>query len=332
MKRGNASGWLLRGSLALLFGAVLTGMLGSAPSKADDKQLTIMFLGNSTAEPFWQRIIKGFNDAGKDLGFNAVYRAPGPKGFATANDYELYIQNAIAAKPDGLIIADTRPEAVNGTIKQAVDAGIPVVLSNAGFGEQKNVGALAFVGLDETNNGFVGGQLLKNTGAKHALVVTLAPGIPLVDQRTAGFIDGFKPGIVTKLEVPLETLTDTPKFVNAASAALQKDPTIDSAFSIGSCCSPAMLIARDQLGDRANSMHFGTIDLGDPALQAIADHKLDFGLDQQQYMQGYLPALILVKYITYGITPGTDFIATGPGVITADNAAKIIALSAQTVR
>jgi simple sugar transport system substrate-binding protein len=93
-----------------------------------------------------------------------------------------------------------------------------------------------------------------------------------------------------------------------------------------------MLVAREQLGDRAKTMHFGTIDLGDPALQGLVNHTLDFALDQQQYMQGYLPSVILMKYIRYGITPAADFIPTGPGIITAENAATIIKLSAENVR
>ena len=49
------------------------------------------------------------------------------------------LENAIAAKPDGLVIADTYPDVLNETIKAAVDSGIPVVLSNTGLGEDKNV-------------------------------------------------------------------------------------------------------------------------------------------------------------------------------------------------
>ena len=266
------------------------------------------------------------------MGFKAIYRAPGPKGYASAFEYKLAVENAIAAEPAGIIVADTRPDAMNDTIKEAVDKGIPVVLSNSGFGQQNIVGALAFVGLDEWNNGRVGGELLKKTGAKHALVVTLAPGIPDVDNRTGGFIEGFEPGKTTKLEVPLETLYDTPKFVNAMLATLEKDETIDGAYSIGSCCSPTMLVARERLGERGKSMHFGTIDLGDPALRGLIDGSLDFAQDQQQYLQGYLPGMILMHYIRYGITPATDFFPTGPGIITAENAQQIIDLSAENIR
>ena len=317
---------------AALLAVVLAGTALSPAALSQDEKPLIIFLGNSASDTFWQPVVSGFEQAGEDLGFEARYRAPGPKGYASAYEYTLAVENAIASKPDGIIVADTRPEAMNDTIKEAVDMGIPVVLSNSGFGQQNIVGALAFVGLDEWMHGRVGGEELKKTGAKHALVITLAPGIPDVDNRTGGFAEGFAPGKPTNVEVPLETLSDTVKLVNIMLASVEKDDTIDSIFSIGACCSPAMLIARERLGERGESMRFGTIDLGDPVVRGLVEGKLDFALDQQQYMQGYLPSVFLMMYIRYGITPATDFYPTGPGIITPENAAQIIELSAEQIR
>lgn len=302
----------------------------ATPAMSADEQ--IIYIGGSTAEAFWQRVAKGFEQACADLSLKCTYRAPGAKGFETANEAKAFVENATAAKPAGLIVVNHRPEAINDALKAATDSGIPLILANSGGGEQKNVGALTFVGLDEYQNGFTGGEQLKATGVQHALVVTLLPGIPLVDQRTQGFIDGFKPGKVTTLAVPNETLYDTTKLVNALSAAFQKDESIDSAFSIGSCCSPALIVARDQLGERGAKIRIGTIDLGDPVLKALVDGKMEFALDQQQYMQGYLPTVLMAMYLRYGITPATDFIPSGPSVITAKNAELIIKLSAENIR
>ena len=319
------------GAALLAVGLTGTALSPAAMSQEEEKP-TLIFLGNSLSEQFWQVVIKGFEQAGEDLGFKAIFRAPGPKGYASAFEYKLAVENAIAAEPAGIVVADTRPEAMNGAIKQAVDKGIPVVLSNSGFGQQKATGALAFVGLDEYNNGLVGGRLLKETGAKHALVVTLAPGIPDIDNRTGGFVEGFQPGKTTKVEVPENILFDTPKLINIMMATFEKDETIDSSFSTGGCCSPAMLLARERLGERGKSMHWGTIDLGEPALRGLVEGRLDFAQDQQQYMQGYLPGVILMTYLRYGITPATDFFPTGPGIITPENAQQIIDLSAQNFR
>ena len=320
------------GAALLAFGLAGTALTPAAVSEEREKPL-IIFLGNSASEQFWQVLINGFEQAGEDLGFEARFRAPGPKGYASAYEYTLAVENAIASKPDGIAVADTRPEAMNATLKQAVDMGIPVVLANSGsIDSVKETGALTFVGLDEWANGVKGGEMLRETGAKHAVLVTLAPGIPDIDKRTNGFIEGFKPGKTTLVEVPLETLFDTPKLVNAMMATMEKDETIDSIFSTGGCCSPAMIIARERLGERGESFHSGSIALGDPVLRALVDGRQDFALDHQQYVQGYLPGVILMQYIRYGITPASEFIPTGPGIVTAENAAQIIELSAQNFR
>jgi simple sugar transport system substrate-binding protein len=74
------------------------------------------------------------------------------------------IQDAITLKPDGLVVAIFYPVALNDTIRSAVNSGIPVILTNGGFGEASKVGALAFVGSDEHQLGSAGGQLLRKAG------------------------------------------------------------------------------------------------------------------------------------------------------------------------
>jgi simple sugar transport system substrate-binding protein len=300
----------------------------------DKKKLRLVFVtSGGPGNPFYGPIIKGFEQAGKDLDVEVVFR--GDQQTSIISDAPTMLnrlENAVSTKPDGLIISNTYPASLNPTIKAAVTAGIPVVLTNAGFGEAANVGALAFVGTNEKQLGQMGGQMLKGFGSKNALVLTTPPGIPLIDDRVAGFKEGIAPSKATIVEVPLEALGDPTRQVNTMLAALQKDPTIDSVFSIGSCCGPAMVTAREELGARANSMHWVTIDLGAPVLQALKDKKIDYAIDQQQYLEGYIPVQMLAMAIRYSIKPVSDFYATGPGIVDAKNADQVIALTAQTVR
>ena len=242
------------------------------------------------------------------------------------------LEGAIAAKPDGLVIANFFPNVLNDTIRTAVKSGIPVVLSNGGFGEVSNTGALAFVGTDERQLGLIGGQLLRKAGAKKALILVPPPGIPVADLRLQGFSAGILPSEMVKVEVPADTFSNATKLVNTMLVAIQKDPDIDAVFSIGSCCGPAMVTVREQLGARARGMHFGTIDLGGPVLTALKDGKIDFAIDQQQYLEGYIPVLLLAQYLRYDLTPVSKVYLTGPGVVTRENAAKMLALEAQNIR
>jgi simple sugar transport system substrate-binding protein len=317
--------------------AALLGLsLVTHASANDAKRLRIVFVSSlGPAQPFYLPILKGFDLAGKQLDIETVFRGNQDSAlFSDPSAEKRLLENAIATKPDGLIVSDTFPDVLADDIKGAIASGIPVVLTNTGFGQQKSVGALAFVGTDEHSLGWIGASKLVAAGAKNILVVTTPPGaVPFVDDRMAGIAEGI--GNTTKstiVAMPLEQLADQTKVVNTMVAAVQKDPTIDAIFSLGSCCGPAMVAAREQLGDKAKSMHFATIDLGAPVVDALKNGTVDFAIDQQQFLEGYMPVVILANYLRYAISPFEDFYPTGPGLVTKDTAEKVNALTADNFR
>jgi simple sugar transport system substrate-binding protein len=315
------------GIVALTF---LTGVASAA-----DKKLRIIFVSSlGPAQPFYLPILKGFDLAGKQLDIETVFRGNQDSSlFSDPAAEKRLLQAAIATKPDGLIVSDTFPDVLAEDIKGAVAAGIPVVLTNTGFGHQKEVGALAFVGTDEHALGEIGASKLVAAGAKNVLVVTTPPGaVPFVDERMDGIAKGIGSQKTTIVAMPLEQLVDQTKVVNTMVASVQKDPTIDAIFSLGSCCGPAMVAAREQLGDKADSMHFGTIDVGAPIIDALKSGKVEFAIDQQQFLEGYMPVVILANYLRYAISPVDDFFQTGPALVTKDIADKVNALTADNFR
>lgn len=328
--RKSVGGALMAGGLAL---AALASN-ATVVQAQDQEPLRIIYVsplspGNLFAIP----MLKGFELAGQQVGAETTYRGnQDPNLWAGAADTKRMLENAIASEPDGLVVSNNYPEVLNDTIKEAVAAGIPVVLANSGIGHSEEVGALSYVGVDEVQLGKIGGERLRELGATNVLVVTVPPGIPLVDQRIEGFKAGIEPAKATFTEVPVEALGDSTRLVNTMLAELEKDPTIDGIFSIGSCCGPAMVAVRDQIGERAEGMHFGTIDLGAQVLDALAAGTIDFGIDQQQFLQGYMPVIILTNYIRYGIEPADSILHSGPALVTQTNAAKIAELTAQSFR
>ncbi len=81
-------------------------------------------------------------------------------------------------------------------------------------------------------------------------------------------------------------------------------------------------------------MPLATFDLAPEVLQAIVDGDMLFAIDQQQYLQGYLPIVFLTLYNEYGglLPGGGGVVLTGPGFVTADNAAAVIQLSSAGIR
>jgi len=319
---------------SVLIAGLAAGSMLTAPAFADNytKKLKIVYISHDPlTDPWMIPVAAGLDQAAKDLDVDVIFRSV-QNLTGAANDEVRLITDAVGLKPDGIIVANWNPTALNPAIKKVVSSGTPVVITVAGFGQTAASGALTYVGNDENQLGYIGAEQLKKLGAKNALVMTSLPGLEVADQRADGFTKGFAPGKVTKLQVPVDVLLNTTGLVNATMAALQKDPSIDSVFSIGACCSAAFVAVVNKLGDRAKTMHFGTIDLGLPVLQAIKQGKVDFALDGQQYLQGYDSVQTLADYIRYDFLPPGSVQTTGPVVVDKSNVDRITALAKENLR
>jgi len=135
-------------------------------------------------------------------------------------------------------------------------------------------------------------------------------------------------GVVEVLAVELADPTGS---ANRISAAISADESIDAIFTLGPTgAAPALQVLEDEglLGE----ILVATFDLSPEVLEAIRDGNMLFAIDQQQYMQGYLPVVYLTLYLENLNTPGAFLIPTGPGFVTQETAAQVIDLSAAGTR
>jgi simple sugar transport system substrate-binding protein len=80
-------------------------------------------------------------------------------------------------------------------------------------------------------------------------------------------------------------------------------------------------------------VRIGTFDLGPDVLRAVHDGRMRFAIDQQAYLQGYLPVALLTQRARYGLFPDEGgVIATGPHFVTRENAEQAIELSRRSIR
>lgn len=318
---------------SLVAGCQSDGADAKSDSGAAGKKLKIIFVGVApSSEPFTSVTANGLEQAGKELNLETVWRGPKQPNPSDPTEVGRLIENAIASKPDGLIITDIYPKQYNPLIKKAVDSGIPVILSAAGDAEVEETGALAFVGNDERASGELAGSQMKSLGDKHALVIALPRGIPAFDARVDGFKAGFEPGKVTTLEIPGNEINNTTKVRNLIEIELQKDPSIDSVWPIGTGIGAPVLAAYEKLGAKAKDLHWGQLGVDGPTIDALQDGKYSFTTDQQQYLQGYLPAMYLSLYVRYGITPVDKIIRSGPALVTTEDADTLARLNKQKIR
>ncbi len=301
--------------ICVVLSACVTGSTQNPAANAN-KSLKIVFVSNLPAgDPFGSIVVNGFKAAVKDYGISGEYRGLSSVTYNAADQVTL-INNAIAEHPDALITTDPAPSGLNATIKRAVAAGIPLVITNQGEGQAGPTGALTFIGNNETFSGQISGQRLAQAGVKHPILFTFQPGIPLVDARDDGFSSAFPAGAVTSVALPVTDANNTAAQQSALMIALQKNPNADAVFSVGSVFNAAMLATRAALGPRASSIQWTSIDLGSLVVSSLQKGEMAWALNQQQWLEGYYPVQTLVFYLRYHIVPARDFIPVGPAFVT----------------
>jgi simple sugar transport system substrate-binding protein len=88
-----------------------------------------------------------------------------------------------------------------------------------------------------------------------------------------------------------------------------------------------------QASGRAGRVAVGTFDLSPEVLRAVRDGRLRFAIDQQAYLQGYLPIVLLGQLARYGLFAAQgEVVPTGPHFVTRDTAEQAIRLSQRGIR
>jgi simple sugar transport system substrate-binding protein len=266
----------------------------------------------AAGDTFWDVVKKGAEQAGKDEGVSVSYQSDGDP----AKQSQL-IDAAVNQKVDGIVVSMANPDALKASIEKAVAAGIPVITINSGQDKSTAFGAIAHVGQDETIAGQGAGEKMKEAGVTKALCVIQEAGNVGLEQRCAGFKQGLGGSVVN-----LQVQNSDPAGAQATiKAKLQQDKSINGVLTLGPVIGSAALKA---LSDAGSTAKIATFDLNADVTQAIADGKMLFAVDQQQYVQGYLPIVMLTLYKSNLNTIGGGHpVLTGPGYVTKDNAAKV---------
>lgn len=308
------SHWLVASTAAVLLAA------GSA--QAQDSHRFVMVTHGIPSDPFWSIVKNGAEEAAEQVGAELEYRAPST--FDMARMQQL-VEAAVASNPDGLILSFTDEDALGGIVQKAANNGIPVITINSGGDASHNYGARMHIGQSEYESGRQAAERMQEMGVEKGLCINHEQGNQGLDQRCDGFIDGFEGNAEQ-----LATSHDPVEIRNAIIAYLNQHRDVKGLLTLGPLASEPMLRAmRDQ--GATDILTLGTFDLSPEILEAVSTGELDFAIDQQPYLQGYLPVMFLDQYARHGLLPASG-VLTGPGFVTQQNAAQVIELSSQGIR
>lgn len=295
--------------------AALGAALIAGPAAAENLKFIVVTHGQA-ASAFWSVAKKGVDDANADFpDIDVAYQAP--EGFNMVQMGQI-IDAAVASNPDGLVVSIPDAEALGDSIRNAVASGIPVISMNSGSDVRKDLGVMVHVGQTEYEAGLGGGERWAAEGMTKAACVNVEVGNVALDLRC----EGFQAGLGQQVEVIPVQIGDPTGMRNAVAGYITSNPDVEGLFVLGQDGAMPTLEAIDET-DKVGQIKVATFDLSDEILVAIDEGKMDYAIDQQQYMQGYLPVVLLRLYNMTGVMPGAD-VLTGPGFVTKENAANVI--------
>lgn len=295
--------------------------LGLAPPMS-----VAMIVHGAEGDPFWEEVRAGAEDAARAFDVNLYWRS-------TPNSEERVrlIDEAVQQGFEVLVVTLSDPEAMSEVVRDAVVIGLTVFVINVGDDVGVELGVDTYFGQVETVAGLAVGDRLVENGSSHLLCVRHEERNVALETRCnrAGSRTGQQTDLIVDPNGPVREQIES---------ALIGDPTIDSVLTMNTSVMNAAAMAieavRSSDPQRRDLLH-AVFELNDEVLEAIEDGRVEFAVDQQPYLQGYLPVAYarLVQYSE--LTQGDELadamlqwiagrgVLLGPGFIDAGNVQRV---------
>ncbi len=296
------------------------------------------------SDSWWNTIKNSVKQAGEDYGVTVDYRNP-PNGDLA--DMARLIEQAAAQNYDGIIVTIADYNVLQGAMKKVTGKKIPLITINSGTTEQsEKLEAVMHVGQPEYEAGKGAGEKAKAAGVKSFLCVNHYATNPASFERCRGFAEAI--GADFKKST-IDSGDDPTTVESKVSAYLRQNPGTQAVLTLGPTSAHPTLKALEK-GGQKGKIWFATFDLSDQISKGIKDGAIQFGIDQQPYLQGYIPVAVLAtmkdmkstdlkqvadvvkanaktsaRFAEYGLAPvyGARHIGSGPGFVTKDNIGKV---------
>jgi len=321
----------------LLAASALALGLGFATT-AMARPLNIAFVIHSSASnTFWQAVKKGYEDACAKIQANCQMVFTQTEGSVAQQAANMAA--AVARKPDALIVSLVDNHAFIDALTQAKKEGIPVIASNvdATSGPELKL-RLAFIGqgLFQAGHSLAKAEsaFFPKTGPLNILIGVSAPGQNWSESRAAGiqkFLEEYKaanPGREITVK-RIDSGTDLGITADRVGAYLNANPKTNVYFDTGFWDAGVARVLKDR-GVPPGKVLLGGFDLVPELLQEMKAGYVQVAIDQQPFMQGFMPVMEIYMMKHAGLAPFD--IDTGQGIVLPKDVDSIMALSKQYLR
>jgi simple sugar transport system substrate-binding protein len=329
--------------------ALTAGLAATTAARAADAHF-VLISHAPDSDSWWNTIKNAIKQADEDFNVETDYRNP-PNGDIA--DMARLIEQAAARNYDGVIVTIADYDVLKSAISKVTEKHIPLVTINSGTEQQSaDLGAIMHIGQPEYTAGKAAGEKAKAAGVKSFLCVNHYATNPASFERCRGFAEAL--GVDFKSST-LDAGTDPTGIQSKVSAYLRNHPDTGGVLALGPLSAAPTIKALQQMG-LAGKIWFATFDFDDDIAKAIKDGTIQFAIDQQPYLQGYIAVAVLAivkhdhttdpvkirqilqanpkfqaRLSTYGLAPsyGPRNIGSGPGFITKENIDKVIKYAGQ---
>ncbi|HUA76010.1 MAG TPA: sugar ABC transporter substrate-binding protein [Solirubrobacteraceae bacterium] len=264
-----------------------------------------VFVNHVTTNPFFTPTQYGAADASKLLGCSYQWT-----GSESSNVSQMVnaLNSAVTAKADGIAVALIDLHAFNAPVEAAIKAGIPVVAYNA---DAPGNARLSYIGQDLKKAGEkMGERIVSDVGSGDVALFIATPGSANLQPRIEGAEAAVKRSGKPITLHTVATGAAVPGELSTIDAYWVGHKTTKGMYAVdgGSTESLAKVMQKYSLGGKVKA---GGFDLTEQTQNLLKAGDIEFTIDQQPYLQGFLPVLQLFMYKVSGTLSGIYEADTG---------------------
>jgi simple sugar transport system substrate-binding protein len=289
---------------------------GGAGNFPETPEWNFVFVNHVTTNPFFVPTQYAIEDA------NAIFGTTHQWTGSTTSDVSEMVNafnQAITSNADGIAVCIIDSRAFNDPVDRALEAGIPVVSYNAD-GPAPGNRRLAYIGQDLFESGVqLGNRIVElvDEGLVAGFIAT--PGSLNIQPR----IDGARQSIEdSDKDIQFEQIAtgpDTAEELARIDAYYRGHRDLTGMFAVDAGSTQGVAQTMKKYDLKQEGIAAGGYDLLPTTLQLIDEGHLDFTIDQQPYLQGFVPVVQLFLYKLSGGLQAPSNTNTGLLFVTKDN-------------